>query len=219
MPTLTLADPPTLRLLSPVNLRRSTSISSPFFCRPSRNNCTGPWRVRCAVAGESTISSSKVGDGNNYSPVDCVIVGAGISGLCIAQALATKHGDVGSNVIVTEARDRVGGNITTMEGDGYLWEEGPNSFQPSDSMLTMAVSFEPHLGCTDPLIISVDRIIFLLIFPPFLLAMPTKICSNMSLKLIFFCLVYAILSQLRLNTCSDITLAFFNLGLLLLLYG
>ncbi|CBI37050.3 hypothetical protein VitviT2T_009708 [Vitis vinifera] len=139
MPTLTLADPPTLRLLSPVNLRRSTSISSPFFCRPSRNNCTGPWRVRCAVAGESTISSSKVGDGNNYSPVDCVIVGAGISGLCIAQALATKHGDVGSNVIVTEARDRVGGNITTMEGDGYLWEEGPNSFQPSDSMLTMAV--------------------------------------------------------------------------------
>nr|CAN69262.1 hypothetical protein VITISV_004031 [Vitis vinifera] len=129
MPTLTLADPPTLRLLSPVNLRRSTSISSPFFCRP----------VRCAVAGESTISSSKVGDGNNYSPVDCVIVGAGISGLCIAQALATKHGDVGSNVIVTEARDRVGGNITTMEGDGYLWEEGPNSFQPSDSMLTMAV--------------------------------------------------------------------------------
>ncbi|XP_034692030.1 protoporphyrinogen oxidase 1, chloroplastic [Vitis riparia] len=139
MPTLTLADPPTLRLLSPVNLRRSTSISSPFFCRPSKNNCTGPWRVRCAVAGESTISSSKVGDGNNYSPVDCVIVGAGISGLCIAQALATKHSDVGSNVIVTEARDRVGGNITTMEGDGYLWEEGPNSFQPSDSMLTMAV--------------------------------------------------------------------------------
>lgn len=71
--------------------------------------------------------------------MDCVIVGAGISGLCIAQALATKHGDVAGNVIITEARDRVGGNIITVERDGYLWEEGPNSFQPSDNMLTMAV--------------------------------------------------------------------------------
>lgn len=69
--------------------------------------------------------------------LDCVVVGAGISGLCIAQALSTKHGN--SNVVVTEARDRVGGNITTVERDGYLWEEGPNSFQPSDPMLTMAV--------------------------------------------------------------------------------
>lgn len=33
----------------------------------------------------------------------------------------------------------MGGNITTLERDGYLWEEGPNSFQPSDPMLTMAV--------------------------------------------------------------------------------
>ncbi|KAG5231599.1 mRNA for protoporphyrinogen oxidase family protein [Salix suchowensis] len=56
---------------------------------------------------------------------DCVIVGGGISGLCIAQALATNHRDVAPNVIVTEARDRVGGNITTLERDGYLWEEGP----------------------------------------------------------------------------------------------
>ncbi|KAJ6675085.1 PROTOPORPHYRINOGEN OXIDASE [Salix viminalis] len=68
---------------------------------------------------------------------DYVIVGGGISGLCIAQALANNHWDVAPNVIVTEARDCVGGNITTLERDGYLWEEGPNSFQPSDSMLTM----------------------------------------------------------------------------------
>lgn len=68
-----------------------------------------------------------------------MVVGGGISGLCIAQALATKHPDVAPNIIVTEAKDHVGGNITTVERDGYLWEEGPNSFQPSDPILTMVV--------------------------------------------------------------------------------
>lgn len=59
---------------------------------------------------ESTISSSKVGNENNYLPVDCVIVGTGINSLYITRALATKHGDVGSNVIVTNVRDSVKGN-------------------------------------------------------------------------------------------------------------
>ena len=69
---------------------------------------------------------------------DAVIVGAGISGLTSAQALASKHGV--TNFLVTEARERVGGNITSMQGDGFIWEEGPNSFQPNDFMLQIAVS-------------------------------------------------------------------------------
>lgn len=68
-----------------------------------------------------------------------MVVGGGISGLCIAQALSTKHSEIARNVIVTEARERVGGNIITVERDGFLWEEGPNSFQPSDPMLAAAV--------------------------------------------------------------------------------
>ncbi|KAG6786981.1 hypothetical protein POTOM_008602 [Populus tomentosa] len=104
-----------------------------------------PFKLRCSLTEESaTITPSKLkgeaqSNGGHSAAVDCVIVGGGISGLCVAQALATKHRDVAPNVIVTEARDRVGGNITTLERDGYLWEEGPNSFQPSDPMLTMVV--------------------------------------------------------------------------------
>ena len=33
----------------------------------------------------------------------------------------------------------MGGNITSRAGDGYVWEEGPSSFQPNDAMLKAAV--------------------------------------------------------------------------------
>ncbi|XP_057998591.1 protoporphyrinogen oxidase, chloroplastic-like [Hevea brasiliensis] len=59
--------------------------------------------------------------------------------------LVTNHRHVFPNYIVTEARDRAGGNITTIERDGYLWEEGHNSFQPSDPMLTMVVFMQAIL--------------------------------------------------------------------------
>ncbi|KAK7278112.1 hypothetical protein RJT34_23137 [Clitoria ternatea] len=107
------------------------SSSSPKF-PPTRRNPI----LRCSVAKESTASPPQIRDSTT---LDCVVVGAGISGLCIAQALSTKHPNAAPNFAVTEARDRVGGNIITKERDGYLWEEGPNSFQPSDPMLTMVV--------------------------------------------------------------------------------
>lgn len=113
--------------------------------RISGNGSTRRWRSRCSV---STVTPpvKDVGSDGGESLLDCVIVGAGISGLCIAQALATKHQDQVPNVLVTEARDRVGGNIITVERDGFLWEEGPNSFQPSDPMLTMVVCLRAQLG-------------------------------------------------------------------------
>ena len=44
-------------------------------------------------------------------------------------------------LLLTEGRDRVGGNLTTgQNSEGYMWEEGPTSFQPNDSMLKAAVS-------------------------------------------------------------------------------
>jgi oxygen-dependent protoporphyrinogen oxidase len=135
----TLTDlPPFWRIQCPLLLRPtpSSSIFRPFHPFPQ-----GRTRIRCSIAKESAISSPSFSGapGGHSDSVDCVVVGGGITGLCIAQALATKHSSVAPNLIVTEARDRVGGNIITVQRDGYLWEEGPNSFQPSDPMLTMVV--------------------------------------------------------------------------------
>ncbi|XP_027118697.2 protoporphyrinogen oxidase, chloroplastic-like [Coffea arabica] len=107
--------------------------TSPPKLASSRRH-TLSWRsFRCSYSTTVTPYSNAPIDGSSTSRLDCVIVGAGITGLTIAQALS------GNNVLVTEARERVGGNITTVERDGYLWEEGPNSFQPSDPMLTLVV--------------------------------------------------------------------------------
>ncbi|XP_019427918.1 PREDICTED: protoporphyrinogen oxidase 1, chloroplastic-like [Lupinus angustifolius] len=129
--------PPTQTLLLPSSLHSFTSLSTRSLF-PRTRSYTNP-NVRCSIAGESATSSPKLTAVPNYDAghVDCVVVGGGVSGLCIAQVLSNNA--AAANVVVTEARDRVGGNIITVERDGYLWEEGPNSFQPSDPMLTMVV--------------------------------------------------------------------------------
>ncbi|KFM28024.1 Protoporphyrinogen oxidase 1, chloroplastic [Auxenochlorella protothecoides] len=81
---------------------------------------------------------------------DVVIVGAGISGLTTAQALAKQYSDAVPRLLVTEARDCVGGNIITRRDGGYQWEEGPNSFQPSDAVLRAAVD----AGVADRLVLG-----------------------------------------------------------------
>ncbi|XP_020228881.1 protoporphyrinogen oxidase 1, chloroplastic [Cajanus cajan] len=126
--------PPNQTLLRP-SLHSPTSLFSSSPTRKFPRTRPNPV-LRCSITKESAVSPPKARDA---ARVDCVVVGGGISGLCIAQALSTKHASTSANVVVTEARDRVGGNITTLERDGYLWEEGPNSFQPSDPMLTMVV--------------------------------------------------------------------------------
>jgi monoamine oxidase len=48
----------------------------------------------------------------NKSEWDCVVVGAGMSGLACASNLAEK----GHRVLVLEARDRIGGRVHTVWG-------------------------------------------------------------------------------------------------------
>ncbi|WP_448513750.1 protoporphyrinogen oxidase, partial [Parathermosynechococcus lividus] len=65
--------------------------------------------------------------------VDVAVVGAGLSGLSVAwrlQKVAPQY-----KVVVLEASDRLGGNITTEAQDGFVWELGPNSFAPTPALL------------------------------------------------------------------------------------
>lgn len=62
-----------------------------------------------------------------------------LSSDCAPQVLGQKK--IAESYLVTESRDRIGGNITTCTNDeGFMWEEGPNSFQPGDPILRMTVS-------------------------------------------------------------------------------
>lgn len=72
--------------------------------------------------------------------VDSLIVGAGISGLCLAFALKQRSkNEPPLKILVTERQGRVGGNITTVSEGDFLWEEGPNSFSPTPELLKLVV--------------------------------------------------------------------------------
>lgn len=72
--------------------------------------------------------------------VDTLIVGAGITGLSLGHALH-KEAKTGTplKILVADSQGRVGGNITTFTGNGFLWEEGPNSFSPTAELMKLAV--------------------------------------------------------------------------------
>lgn len=82
--------------------------------------------------------------------LDAVVVGAGVSGLAAAFKIAKEAPS--SAVVVTEAGDRVGGNVSTRTANGRLWEEGPNTFMPNDAILSTAcdVGLRKDIQLADP---------------------------------------------------------------------
>lgn len=99
----------------------------------TRANDGGRRRRRARAATTTTRASGDAG----AREVDVVVVGAGVSGLSTAYTLKKKKAPE-TSVLVTEARDRVGGNIQSKSDGTYVWEEGPNSYQPGDAILTLA---------------------------------------------------------------------------------
>ena len=83
--------------------------------------------------------------------VDCLIVGGGISGSTLAHNLHRAN----VNVMIAEARDYLGGNVKSHKtSDGYIWEEGPNSFATQPSIVRIAY----ELGIADQLVFADERL-------------------------------------------------------------
>ena len=116
--------------------------------QPAGPGATRAVRARSLAEERSDEPISGEGVEDFGQELDVVLVGAGITGLCAALALRDVHGKDVKSFLVTETRDVVGGNVITKEKDGYIWEEGPNSFQPNDFVLKAALD----AGCADDLV-------------------------------------------------------------------
>jgi len=82
--------------------------------------------------------------------VDCIVVGGGISGCTLAHNIDYQSQSEVS-VLLTEVRDYIGGNVKSHRTEeGFLWEEGPNSFATQPSI----VRISHELGIDDQLVFA-----------------------------------------------------------------
>eukprot|EP00928_Gymnodinium_smaydae_P055533 TRINITY_DN39047_c0_g1_i1.p1 TRINITY_DN39047_c0_g1~~TRINITY_DN39047_c0_g1_i1.p1 ORF type:complete len:606 (-),score=94.09 TRINITY_DN39047_c0_g1_i1:46-1863(-) len=86
--------------------------------------------------------------------VDCLVIGGGVSGMTTAYYTAKG----GARTLLAEGAPRLGGVIETRSKDGFLWEDGPNTFQASSkAMLRLASDLNMDLVAADP---KLPRFIF-----------------------------------------------------------
>lgn len=79
---------------------------------------------------------------------DCIIIGAGISGLATAHYLQKS----GRSVFLLECSDRAGGVMQSFDADGFLLERGPNSLRGTHEFLDLVdeLNLSDQLVTADP---------------------------------------------------------------------
>lgn len=106
--------------------------------------------------------------------VDVVVVGSGVSGSCLAFHLARNHGV--ENVLMCERNPEVGGNcVSKSDDEGFVWEEGPNSFQPTPGV----VQTVHELGLNDELVLANGALPRFVFWEGVLHALPTNLPGDL----------------------------------------
>ena len=140
-------------VLATTVLALSSAHAAAFTIPPPGTPTAGALTVhssRTQLARSRLRSPTSLGAGTateDSEVVDCIVVGAGISGSTLAHNLHRSD----TNVLLTEARDYVGGKVKSHKtDDGFIWEEGPNSFATQPSIVRIAC----ELGIEDELVFA-----------------------------------------------------------------